>query len=394
MGPVMTVLSALRIPRPSAPADPDPARPWLRPLLGGAASAAVSLVVVLTLVGAVGSLAAHADLDWGDLFGAGSAFWLLSGGARLGVDRVVIAATPLLASALLVLAAVMGARRALPRTGPRRLPYLSFLAGYAALALLALALTFAGPLHVRWGSLGTPVVGIPALGVLIAEGRRGRLEDVAHHLPRTLRRCLRPALRTSLVALATGFAFVIVGVVLNWGRVHTVTATLSPGFIGGSALVAGQLLAGPNFALWALGFLAGPGFSLTEGTSVTVSGATTGVLPQIPVLAAAPGPGAFGWYATLLLLLPVTLGAYAARRTLAEIPRLASGRVKLLGAATTVALSAALLAALDILGGGSLGQGKLRDIGTSAPWLAIALGGLMLVGAGLTVARDWWRLRR
>ncbi len=394
MGPVMTVLSALRIPRRSASPDGAATRPWLRPLLGGAASAGGSLVIMLTLVGAAGSLAAHAELDWGDIFGTGSALWLLSGGARLSVDRVVVAATPLLALGLLLGAAYAGARRALPRTGGRRDPYLAFLGGYAAVALLAVALTYAGPVHARWWSLGMPVIGIPALGVLVSEARRGRLEDVAHRIPRTLRRSVRPTVRTAALALATGMAFVLAGVVVNWGHVHAVTSMLSPGLLGGAALAAGQVLFGPNLGLWALGFLSGPGFSLTEGTSVSVSGATTGLVPQIPVLAAAPGAGSFPWYVGLLLLVPVLLGAYAARLTLAEIPRLAGGRVKLVGVATTVVATALVLAVLDGLGGGSLGAGKLRDVGTSALGLALAAGTLMLLGAGLTVLRDWWKLRR
>lgn len=390
----MTVLAALRRPRATPTTEGEPGRPWLWPALGGAAAAATTLVSVLAAVGAIGSLAAHASLDWGDIFGIGSAFWLLTGGARLSVDHVGVALTPLLGFALLVGAAVLGARRSLPRTGPRRVPYLAFLGGYAALALLAVALSFAGPLHPRWWSLGVPLLGVPGLGMAIAEVRRGRLEDVAHRIPRTLRRCLRPAVRTSGVALAVGMAFVLAGVTVNYGRVEAVTTTLRPGFAGGTALILAQLLAGPNLGLWALGFLSGPGFSLSEGTSVSLGGATTGLLPQIPVLAAAPGPGRFPWYLSLLLLVPVALGMYAARHTLAEIPRLAGGRVKMVGVATTVALTGVLVAALDILGGGCLGQGKLRSLGVSAPALAVSLGGLMLFGAVLVVIRDWWRLRR
>ena len=125
--PVMTV-RLLRIPRPSAPriltrARPGCVRYWGSSERGGVAGRRSRSSVP------VGAFAAHADLDWGDLFMPGSAFWLCRG-ARLGVDRSS-SATPLLASALLVLAAVMGAVRP-PRTGPPPSSCLSLLAGYAA----------------------------------------------------------------------------------------------------------------------------------------------------------------------------------------------------------------------------------------------------------------------
>ncbi|MEI2777395.1 MAG: DUF6350 family protein [Tetrasphaera sp.] len=392
----MTVLEMLRRPRWGAtsatPAGPP--RPWLRPLLGGAAAAATTLLVMLVLVAGAGTLAAKAELDWGDAFGFGAASWLLAGGARLVADSVVIGFTPLLGFAALVLSAIAVGRRFLPRSGRRLLPYLGWIGGYAAVALLAALLTLAGSARPAWTSLAVPVLGVPALALAVIEGRRGRLDDLLHRLPRTLRRCVRPAVRTLLVALTCGMLLVLAAVLAHFGSVSEVYRLLDTGALGGGALTAAQVLAWPNLGIWALSLAAGPGYSLTEGTAVTLGGATGGVVPALPVFAASPGPGDFGWPALLLVVIPILLGAYAARRTLAEIPRLASGRVKLGGVATTVALVVVTLAALDVLAGGSLGVGRLRHVGVSAPALALALAAWMSLGAGLTLLRDWWRLRR
>lgn len=392
----MTVLEMLRRPRAGATSAgaPAPPRPWLRPLLGGAAAAATTLAILLVLVAGAGTLAARAELDWGDAFGFGAASWLVAGGARLVADKVVVGFTPLLGFGALVFGALLPARQFLPRTGPRKLPYLAWIGGYAAVALLAVALSFAGSARPVWTSLAMPVLGVPALALVVAEARRGRLEDLAHRLPRTLRRCLRPALRATLAALAAGMLLVLAGVLARLGDIAEVYRLLETGAIGASALSAAQLLAWPNFGIWALALAAGPGYSLTEGTSVTLSGADTGLLPAVPVLAASPGPGDFGWPALLLVLVPVLVGAYAARRTLAEIPRLAGGRVKLTGVATTLLLVAVLIGALDVLGGGAFGVGRLRHVGTSALLLVPALLLPMAFGAALVVLRDWWRLRR
>ena len=229
-----------------------------------------------------------------------------------------------------------------------------------------------------------PLVGVPGLALALVEVRRGRVDDLGHRLPRWVRRCVRPIVQTSVLALVTGVLLVLISALGHWRDITAVTRTLTPGLTGGTALLLAQLLISPNLGLWALGFVAGPGFSIAEGTGVSLGGSSLGVLPQVPVLAAIPGPGHFGWWSRLLLLIPILLGAYAARRTLAEIPRLARGRVKF----------TATLAAVDLLGGGSAGMERIRDIGVSAPALAFFMALLMGVGAAIVTLRDWLRLRR
>lgn len=376
-------------------AEPETAtRPWLSPLLGGAAAAACGLVLCLMAAGIVGALAARATTDWGNFFGVGASLWLVMGGGRLAADGVFLALTPLAGFGLLLWAAIRGARSTLPESGPTRIPYAAYLGGYAAVAAAGCGVALAGPATPVWWSLPLPVLGIPALALALAEGRRGRLDKLTRHIPRTVRRAVGPAWRTSLVLLALGMLGVLAAVALHLGSVGTLYRELDTGLLGALALTVGQLAALPNLGLWVLSALTGPGFAVTEGARVSLGSADTGVLPMIPVFGALPGGGDFGWYVRLLWLLPVFVGGYAARRTLAGIPRLASGRTKLGSVAVTVLLTSVFLGILDAIAGGSLGDGRLASVGPSALSLSLSLLVSLGIGAGVVVARDWWRLRR
>jgi hypothetical protein len=47
----------------------------------------------------------------------------------------------------------------------------------------------------------------------------------------------------------------------------------------------------PNLAVWALAWLAGPGFQIADGSTITLAGAHPGLMPMIPVLGALPSDG-------------------------------------------------------------------------------------------------------
>ncbi|MFN8030833.1 MAG: DUF6350 family protein [Dermatophilaceae bacterium] len=386
----MTILDSAQ---PTTDEHARPAPAWRQPLLGGAAGAGVGLLAVLTIVGVVGSLAPRATVDWGAIFGTGATLWLLLGGARVAADGLLFALTPLLGLAALVWLARSSARRSLPAT-PTRWTYAAWLGGYIAVTLAAVALALAGPATPVWWSLPLPVLGVPALALALAELPTGRWEPIVRRVPRLIRRAVRPAIRTGALMLGLGCALVLLTVAVRIGRVSALYGELDTGVLGGFALTLGQALALPNLGLWAVSLLAGPGFTITEGSSVTLGHSDGGLLPLIPVLGALPGKASFGWYVWALYLVPVLAGGYAARRTLAEIPRLASGRTKVGSVAVTVGLTAVLLAVLDGVAGGSLGDGRLADVGPSALSLCLALMLALGLGAAVVVARDWWRLRR
>ena len=155
--------------------------------------------------------------------------------------------------------------------------------------------------------------------------------------------------------LATGLVVVIGLVALSWDQVTTISAAVAAGGVGGIVLALAQVAALPNLALWVVSFLAGPGFRVVEGGPVTWSGSEGGLLPMVPVLAALPQPGDFPWFTALSVLVVVAVGAFVARRALAEVARLSRLRTKLAVALSACTVTALALAALDLVAGGSVG---------------------------------------
>ncbi len=375
-------------------AAPDVSRgDWRAALSAGAGGAMVSLFSVLVLAGVAGPLAPRASIDWGATFGVGAGLWLALGGARLTADGATIAFTPLLGTALVVLVGVLAARRLLPDEGPRKRPYAAWLAGWAGVTGVAWLVTLPGPARPLWWSMWLPAVALPMVVLAIVEGRRGRLDDQLDRLPQPVRLALRPARWAALVLLGIGCLVVVAAGAIHGGTVVHLHEELAAGVFGGLLLTLGQLLALPNLGLWAVSLLAGPGFTATEGAVTTLDGSTSGLLPLVPVLGALPEPGPFPWYAWLLLLVPVAVGAEATRRTLARLPVLTGLTSKAIGAATTVAGAGALLTVLDSAAGGSLGKGRLTDIGAPAVGLGVTSTLLMALGASMVVFREWRRRR-
>lgn len=156
---------------------------------------------------------------------------------------------------------------------------------------------------------------------------------------------------------------------------------LDAGVVGGAVLVVGQLLVVPDLAVWATAWLVGPGFSLGEGASVTLSGAQPGLLPLVPVLGALPAGGELPGWVVGLLALPVVVGALVSWLACRRLARLSGWRTKLETAVTACVVTALLVLVASSLASGSLGVQRLQHVGPN-PWLVAAcVLGELLVGA-------------
>ena len=180
-------------------------------------------------------------------------------------------------------------------------------AGYAVAVAVAVGLTVAGPFRVTPLSLVLPVVVVPLLALVLALrpvaaddpdvlGRRLGFARV----PDSVRRAVRPGLAGAAVLLGVGLVVVLAAVALSWDQVSTISTAVAAGGLGAVVLALAQVVALPNLALWAVSFMAGPGFRVVEGGSVSWSGSRGGLLPMVPVLAALPQPGPFPWFARAL----------------------------------------------------------------------------------------------
>lgn len=373
----------------------DPPPVWLVPLVAGAVTAALSaaLTLLATLLTVIS--ASRSTVGWDQSIGTGASLWLLAGGARLVDGPIRVAFTPLLLTAVLVGVVSLVAARTISPEGERRRPVGAWVLGYAGASLVVAVLTFLAPVRpVAW-SLALPVLGVPMCGVAVVLARRGDLGDLVRpRVPRLVMRSARPALVGVAALLGSAGVLVVGTVVARFGQVTHVTTQLDAGPVGTGVVWLVQALALPNLALWALGLVAGPGFSVAEGAHVAWSGAETTLMPMVPVLGALPSPGPFPWAVHLLVLVPVGVGVLIARRSLAALPRLSPLRAKLGVTLAATGASALVVGCLDAVAGGSLGSVRLSDIGVPAAGLATVLFLELSLGAAVVLARDWWVLRR
>jgi len=183
-----------------------------------------------------------------------------------------------------------------------------------------------------------------------------------------------------------------------------------------------QLAFLPALVVWALAFAAGPGFALGTASSVSPVGTQLGVLPGIPVLGAVPELQS-PWF-LLVALLPVAAGglagwvvrsrlvaaAEAAPATAAPAPTVPWAvpalqgligdprdaaapepddahddgfGVRLALTALIAVLSGALTGLLAALASGSIGPGRLAEVGPAPGPVALAVGLEVFVGAAI-----------
>ena len=391
------------------PGSVPPAAPAATPslVLHGCLVAAAAALSGLATLAAVVLVAWVADAgpgsSGGDAVRAAADAWLLAHGGGLTVPAGHVRGIPL---GLTVLAAVVLHRAGASLARAVEVPDLR--AAGRTVAALAVPYALLAGLVAKLAATGTAAASAPAAGagaVLLAAlaGGRGVLRAadlgpaLARWLPSWLPAVARAALAGVGALLAAGSAVLLLALGWHTGRFAELVGSLEPGFVGGAVLLLGCALLLPNAALWAVGYAAGPGFSVGAGTGVSPFGATLGPVPAFPLLAALPGDGTPPAAARAVLLLPVLAGVLAGwvlgRRPPApagpgRLPAALTGRVARLA---TYGLLAGLLAALAtailaVLAGGALGPGYLAAVGPSGWQVALALAVEVGVPAAVTAA--------
>jgi Family of unknown function (DUF6350) len=167
--------------------------------------------------------------------------------------------------------------------------------------------------------------------------------------------------------------------IANFSSALSVGESLQAGPVGGLALLVLGLGYAPVVATWAVAYAVGAGVSLGPEVLAAPFNAisSTTMLPPFPLLAAIPSrslewpmlPMAIGPVAGLLL------GWYVAR---------SEGRpvaYRLAMSVAACAVAGVAMAMMSALARGSLGQERMSDLGPNPPAVALAVIGLLLVGA-------------
>ncbi len=330
---------------------------------------------------------------------AGALGWLMGHGSGLQVGTTEISATPLGLTLLLGAVVWRGGRWAAEQSevADARAVVLSaatLAACYAALATLVslLASSDAASVSPLRAMVGSFLVAVVFGGAGLAVGAGG-LRGLTAGWPDDVVAALRGGLGTVAVLLGLGAAAVTVGLVADFGRAATVADSLAAGTVGGAVLTVLGVLLLPNAALLASAYLMGPGFVLGTGTLVAPTGVDLGPVPAVPLLAALPSDGAAPVWALLLVGAPVLAGAIGAAVALRAHPVDALDAAALRGGVAGV-LGGTVAGLLTGLAGGSVGPGRMADVGAlvwqcaGVAGVAAGIGGAV---AGLVLA---WRARR
>ncbi len=278
----------------------------------------------------------------------------------------------------------------------------------ATLLIAALALATSGGTVVAvgaWQAVLLPAV-LYAAGALTGavvtawgdgdDGPIDALHDRVDALPPAWRALPGLAVRGTGIVLVglIGFAALalVAAVIAGGGEMVTLFQMAQTDAIGAAGLTLAHLAYLPTLLVWALAWIAGPGFAIGTSTAVSPAVVDLGVVPSIPVMGLVPDQGSP--FLLLVLLAPIAVGALAGlslRLLLAQewraegvldddrepfLPRLAL-------AGGVAVLSAAAAALLALMASGSMGPGRLVDAGPAAGPVALAVGLEVLVGAAI-----------
>jgi hypothetical protein len=234
------------------------------------------------------------------------------------------------------------------------------------------------------------VLGLVAAGWGAARGA-GLVRVSAQWLPDRVRVPIISGAAAFAVLLAGATLLLLTTLVVHLGQATRSADLLGGGAVAGIALAALTIALVPNAALCALGYLAGPGFAIGAGATVTLTGASPGPLPTFPLMAAVPG----GPAPALVELVGIGILVGAGIAAALVIARAELSLVPSMGFAVGAGVAAGLLTVVAVaLAGGPAGPGRMTVVGAS-PWqtgLAVA-GEVAVVACGAAGALTWRRGR-
>lgn len=224
----------------------------------------------------------------------------------------------------------------------------------------------------------------------VLDGMRARVAEWRHGWDRVVELTARSTGIALAGLIGLGALAVAVAMIVRGGNVIALFEAGHVDLLGAIVVALGQLAYLPTLVVWGLSFIAGPGFSVGVGTTVSPAGTQLGVVPGIPALGALPETTSP--FLLVVVLLPVAVGALAgaaARSRFADRDASTHEVVHAgLGVRATVAvgiavLSAAGAAVLCAAASGSLGPARLAQTGPEPGPVAVAVGVEVLIGAAI-----------
>ena len=377
-----------------------------------AIAAAVGLAVLLAPLTLLWTFAFGGAADWGALWPLTGTLWQFGHGAPLSIDlsteivrsvgiapeaaAFTLSVTPL---ALLVFTLLFAARSGTRAARAGAWP-LGVGAGTATMLVIAAAVALTARIDAAHTPLALAILLPPAVYLLGAvagavrtvwEDGDGGLIDRVHDTvdswgdwgPVPAAAVRGTAIAVTAVT-AVGALTVALMTLLRGGDVVALFQASRVDALGATVLTLGQLAFLPTVIVWAVSWLAGPGFAVGAGTAVSPAGTQLGVVPGIPLFGLLPENTSI--WMLIVILLPIGAGAFAGwavrSRLVWEGTPLGTGP-RLAIAAGIGALTAGVAAVAAVLASGSGGPGRLAETGPAPLAFALALGAEVLVGAAI-----------
>jgi hypothetical protein len=387
-----------RLPWLKHPDEPAPRvqSGWLA--LAAAAAVTVAGVAVLSLaVVVVQTLDPSGGLPFGGSLALAARLWLLAQGARLQLSSGPIVLAPLLLTAAIAWG-LSRVGRLLGRADELRAGR-ALSTAVAAHVVLTLGLALAVSAPGARISLPRTLLGAVVLaGVAVGWGLgrdSGLLDAALDRLPSATRPMLRGVLAGMLAAVALCGIVVAVALGADAHGYAVVSGSLGGAGAGAVGLLGLGAILLPNAVAAVLGLAAGPGFFVGTGTLISVHGISLSPVPALPLLAALPDTQAVPLLAFVSQVVPVVAGLVAGTTVGRWFTDPDGGAVVAgltgIGAGVLMGVLSGLLA---WVGGGSLGNGALVQVGAPPLTTGLAVAAQCGIAAALAGATTRWRAAR
>lgn len=383
--------------RADAAAVHAPASIWWRGVLAALWAVALGLATLVVIVLLAWAADSRAGASAGQAVRTALQIWLAAHKTPLHVPGGTIALAPLLltlALAFLVARAAAVLARGQDVHDALGVGTVALAVGLPYATLSAFVAAAARSAHVGPAPLPGLVAGF-LVGTLAAAWGAARGAGIVRELWRGLPQWLRVPIGAGGAALGTltagGLLLVLVAFVLHLGTATASLDTLGGGVVGAAAIVVLDLVLLPNAAVCAVGYLAGPGFAVGAGTSVTLTDAQVGRLPTLPLMATVPHRPASLLVVVAAIAVLVVAGVLVGWWVAREGAPLLRSMAFAAGAGVAAGVGGAVLAAIA---GGPAGPGQMTSVGVS-PWQLglVVAAEVAVVAAGVTGALTWRRGR-
>ena len=383
--------------------------------LRAGALAAVGTWTVVVLPALVGWVAApESTVGWFSAVSLASAIWFVGHGQSVGAGGVAISMTPLMLLAVFVYIAFRWARRLAAterlRVGAEDWSRVAkwgvvpgFVVGYGVSSAVFALFTLGGPATPGAAAvLGSLLVPVAALGFVLLrpddDASPAFVRTWFRRGPTWLPSVWRIGWRGARLLFGLGLALVLVRVVMSWPEVADIQGQYTANLGALAVIVLAQVALLGNAATWALSFLAGPGFQIALGSTVSPAASQPGLLPLVPLFGALPGATTFPPSMYAVLLAPVLVGAWVAGRVDAALEFFGNVRSRLAATVTAPVLAVLVVVGVTALGNGAVGVDRLAAVGPHLWTFAAALLAEVVVGAllwlGVLLLRERLAARR